>query len=191
VKRLTLVGLSGSGKSTVGGLLAGRWGFALVDLDHAIEAVAGKSVAQIFETLGEPHFRRIERAELLGALEADRIVLAPGAGAPCQEGLMDALLADGPVEGPVVWLRGRPENLARRVAPHGDRPLLAGPDWKGRTRRGVRSSVATAMSTLASQLLTREIVYARAHHVVDVDDLDPERVANAVERALGQNGAPP
>ena len=170
---VTLVGLSGAGKSTVAGLLAERWGWAAVDLDAEVEARAGMTIPEIFENYGESGFRRLETEALESALGAQRVIVATGGGAPCQPGAMDAILDAGPA----VWLRGRPEVLVARVAAQGAatgerRPLLEGAEPGG------------AVAKLVELLAARAPVYTRSSVVVDVDARSPGEVADAIESAL-------
>ncbi|MEE2779810.1 MAG: shikimate kinase [Myxococcota bacterium] len=167
---LSLVGLSGSGKSTVARILAERWGWRPVDLDEEIADRAGLPVSEIFKRQGEAAFRDLERALLLEMLGRERIVLATGGGAPCAEGAMDALLAAGPT----VWLQGAPQVLATRLGGAQDRPLLKS------------SSGSQILQRLREQLHVRGPVYARAPTSVDTDDRDPQEVATEVESLLSQ-----
>jgi shikimate kinase len=113
----------GSGKSTVGRLLARHLGWRWVDLDLAIERRAGKKIARIFETQGEAAFRRLESREL--ALQAKRVrqVISCGGGvvlAPKNRGLLKRSLT--------LYLAISPEAVARRLrGPEAQkRPLLTG-----------------------------------------------------------------
>ncbi|HEX3779260.1 MAG TPA: shikimate kinase [Pseudonocardiaceae bacterium] len=79
--RVVVVGPPGAGKTTVGGLLAERLGVEFRDVDHDIEAVAGKSISEIFTNDGEPVFRRLEEQAVAAALANHAGVLALGGGA--------------------------------------------------------------------------------------------------------------
>lgn len=75
---MTIVGYMGSGKTTVGRVLARTLGWELVDLDRAISKEAGCTVSEIFERSGEEHFRDLEHRALLSALDRDRVVACGG-----------------------------------------------------------------------------------------------------------------
>lgn len=77
---LAIVGYMGSGKSTAGRAVAGDLGWEFVDLDETVAQRAGLSISEIFDTLGEPYFRDLERLALLDALEgpAERVVACGG-----------------------------------------------------------------------------------------------------------------
>ena len=109
---LVLVGYRGTGKSTVGRLLAARTGRPFVDADVQIEARAGRSIRTIFEESGEPAFRDWEERVLREVAEGrPGAVLATGGGAILREANRRTLRAFGMV----VWLRAEPSVLARRL----------------------------------------------------------------------------
>jgi len=169
-----LVGMMGAGKSAVGRALARRLGRAWVDTDARVEAEAGVPVAEVFAREGEAAFRRREH-RAVEAVAGRPVVAALGGGAVAQPGVAERVAATGTV----VYLRARPETLARRVGEAHDRPLLAGLDAEGRRER------------LARLLAEREIHYVRADVVVDTDDADVEGVCDRIEAALaGRERAP-
>ncbi|APW63332.1 shikimate kinase [Paludisphaera borealis] len=109
---LVLVGYRGTGKSTVGRLLAERSGRPFVDADYEIEARAGRSIRAIFEESGEPAFRDWEERVLREVAEArPGAVLATGGGAILREANRRVLRSFGRV----VWLRAEPHILVRRL----------------------------------------------------------------------------
>src|SRR5581483_9654195 len=118
---VVLVGLSGTGKTSIGRLVATRLGMAYVDSDAAIEARAGRSVREIFAEDGEARFRALE-AEVLGELldGAEPTVVAAG-GAVVTASTRARLRAADVF---VVWLTADPAFLASRAAGRTHRPLL-------------------------------------------------------------------
>jgi shikimate kinase len=158
--QIVLVGLPGSGKSTVGPLLAHRLGWRFVDLDTQIEAVTGKTVPQIFAQLGEAEFRRIERELTAGLGCEPNLVLAAGGGWILHNELSRAL---------VVWLKTDPHEAIDRMGEQANtRPLLQ-PDPFAR------------MTTL---LKDREQFYKRADIHIDTNGKTAETVAAAVALAV-------
>lgn len=126
VQILCLAGFMGSGKTTVGTLLARQLAWRFVDLDDRIEESAGLAIPQIFERLGEPAFRQIEadqlRATLGRAFELkEGTVLALGGGTYAQPGAPEFLRAAGI---PVVWLDSPIEVLLQRCMTMTGRPLF-------------------------------------------------------------------
>ena len=106
-----LVGFMGSGKSTVGRLLARRLGWVFVDLDEAVEAATGIKVAELFRTRGEAAFRQLEAEAGVAAAARAQVVIAPGGGWSLVPDRLDGL----PEGSLTVWLRVRPETAARRA----------------------------------------------------------------------------
>ena len=120
---LFLVGFMGAGKTTTGKALARLLGWDFLDLDEAIEAAEGRSIARIFAESGEPHFRERERTVLAGLSDRERLVVACGGGtyahAP-SAAIIDRL-------GTAVWLEAPIGLCLRRAASGAPRPLLKGP----------------------------------------------------------------
>ncbi len=120
-KVIYLLGFMGSGKSTVGSLLASALGWPFIDLDTVIEAGHGLSIREIFENSGESFFRQIERAALAEASKAEPAVIALGGGTFAQSPNVDLIRASG---GTTVWLDCPPEILRARCEGLENRPLF-------------------------------------------------------------------
>lgn len=169
---VALVGMMGSGKSTVGRRVAARTGRDFVDLDDEIEQREGACIPEIFAEAGEESFRSCELAALRAVLgRDDPVVVATGGGvvttAACRE-----VLAGG---AHVVWLRADVGTLADRVGDGGGRPLLTGGD------------PAQALTRLAEE---RAPLYASvADSVVDTDQLGLDEVAELVVTGLSEAAA--
>ncbi len=118
---LVLVGAPGAGKSSIGRRVANRLNVSFVDTDQLIENSAGMSVSDIFVTLGEAEFRRIEQETVAAALREQIGVVALGGGAVMNEGT-GALLG----QQCVVWLRVNVSDAVNRVGMNTARPLLLG-----------------------------------------------------------------
>ncbi|WP_018333670.1 shikimate kinase [Actinomycetospora chiangmaiensis] len=163
---LVLVGPPGAGKSTVGRLLAQRWGVAFADTDTLVEQKAGRPIADIFTTDGEPVFRALERETVAEALVAHDGVLALGGGAVLAEATQRVLVGH-----PVVLLSVGLAAGVRRTGLSTARPLLAG---------------VNPRATFAALLAERLPVYRSvADHEVATDALEPEAVADAVHALIG------
>jgi len=120
---VVLVGLMGSGKTTVGQIVARRTGRAFIDTDDAIEARTGRTVRELWEQGGEAAYRELESRVVLEGLDggdAPLLIAAPG-GAVLDPAVRAALRRPDVV---VVWLHADPSELATRVRPDDHRPLL-------------------------------------------------------------------
>ncbi|APW39330.1 shikimate kinase [Rhodoferax koreense] len=127
---ISLVGLPGSGKSTVGRQLARRLGLPFIDSDHVIEQRIGCSIREFFEREGEARFRDVEE-EVIGDLcRRDSGVLATGGGSVLRSANRFALHGGSRV----VYLRSTPEELFRRLRHDVSRPLLQVEDPLSRLR---------------------------------------------------------
>ncbi|MGA2096531.1 MAG: shikimate kinase [Candidatus Acidiferrum sp.] len=126
VQMLCLAGFMGSGKTTVGTLLARQLAWRFVDLDERIEQSAGLTIPQMFERLGEPGFRQIEADQLRAALGRaaelkESTILALGGGTYAQPGCPEFLRNSGV---PVLWLDSPVEVLLARCMTMTGRPLF-------------------------------------------------------------------
>jgi shikimate kinase len=121
--RAVLIGLPGSGKSTIGRRLAKSLGVALLDTDAAIERTTGRTIPDIFSNEGEAEFRRIEEEVIREALASHDGVLSLGGGAITSPGVRDALSGHT-----VIYLEISAAEGVRRTGGTTVRPLLAGGD---------------------------------------------------------------
>ncbi|AWB45201.1 shikimate kinase [Paenibacillus sp. CAA11] len=121
-ENLILIGMMGTGKSTVAAMLAEQTGRQLVDLDLEVATAAGCSIPEIFETRGESYFRQLEAQTLKRVLSGDGIVLATGGGAV----LNPANRAEMLQRGRVIALKADVSTILSRVGEDPNRPLLAG-----------------------------------------------------------------
>lgn len=121
--KAVLIGLPGSGKSTIGRRLAKSMDVPLLDTDIAIEKTTGRTIADIFANDGEPEFRRIEEEVIRDALATHDGILSLGGGAVTTEGVREALRGHT-----VIYLEISAAEGVRRTGGSTVRPLLAGPD---------------------------------------------------------------
>jgi shikimate kinase len=119
-RSVVLVGMMGAGKSTIGRRLAARLRLSFADADTEIETAHRMSIAEIFETHGEPYFRDGEARVIARLLDGGRSVLATGGGAFMREDTRNRI-RDKAVS---IWLRADADIILRRVKRRADRPLL-------------------------------------------------------------------
>ena len=171
-RHLVLVGMMGSGKSTVGKRCAERLQRPFVDTDEIIESVAAASVAEVFTRDGEAAFRERERRAVADACAAPiPAVIAAGGGAVLDPDNRARMRAAGLV----VWLQASPTRLALRVGDGRSRPLLRQPSRPHET--------SATLERLAA--LRRPAYEAAAHEVVDTDALSISAVVDAVLEKFG------
>lgn len=157
-----LIGMMGSGKTTVGRQVATRVGVPFYDTDQMVVEIARMPISAIWEGVGEEGFRELER-RAVDHVPDSGFIAAAGGGAVIDERNRAHMAKDGPV----VWLRCTPEVLAGRVSGDGSRPLL--------------SSGSSPEDFLAGLLEERGALYSNAAtDVIDTDDLDIEQVVSAV-----------
>ena len=164
-RSIVLVGLMGAGKTSVGRRLATALELPFRDSDEEVERAAGRTVSEIFATLGEAEFRDGERRVIARLLSGPPQVLATGGGAFMNPETR-ALIAQKAVS---VWLRADTEVLLRRVGRKTDRPLL---------REGDPRAVLEALGA------QRNPVYAQADIVVDSAETPHAATVQAIIAAL-------
>lgn len=136
---LYLVGFMGTGKTTIGRLVAQRLGFALLDSDQEIEKQQERTIPDIFAQQGEAAFRGLERAFVESGHPASRVVVSCGGGLVIPAGMLELLQT----RGVVVCLHASLETILARTARHRNRPLLnvADPDAQVRTLYAAREPI--------------------------------------------------
>lgn len=165
---IALTGFMGTGKTTVGRLVAERLGLEFVDTDDLIEAAEGRTISEIFAEDGEEYFRELESAALERALAKPGRVVSTGGGMLLREANVRALRSAGPI----ICLTAGAETIVERTRADGGRPLLEVADPAGR---------------VAELLAAREECYARADRQVATDGLEPDAVVDAIAGALAED----
>lgn len=153
-----LTGFMGSGKSTIGPILANTLGYDFVDVDRLIEAKANARVVQIFERDGEQRFRDLEREVLHDVALRDHCVVSLGGGTIANEHNFTLIRNSGII----VYLRLEPDEIYQRVHHRPDRPLL----WDG---AGHLLSSDQLQERIRQLLADRERYYEQADVVVPSD----------------------
>jgi shikimate kinase len=171
---VSLIGMPGSGKSTVGRHVARQVGLPFIDTDHVIEQRIGGSIRDYFETQGEAAFRDVEQAVIDEVTQLDGHVLATGGGAVLREANRQALHS----RTTVVYLRSTPEDLARRLRHDSHRPLLQGS--------------SDPLRRLRTMFQERDPLYRRtAHFVIETGRPSVHSLVNMVLMQLELAGVVP
>jgi shikimate kinase len=160
-RHVLLVGLPGSGKSTVGRLVAEGLSAPLIDIDNLLVREMGMPITQIFGMVGEARFREMERDAVIAAQGGNPGVIVPGGGWAAQPGQLEAAKTTSLA----VYLRCLPATAAKRSQEGEGRPLLAGADPVERMR---------------TLLQEREQFYVLAHLQVDAERAEPAALATQI-----------
>jgi shikimate kinase len=166
VRHIVFCGTAGSGKTTVGALVARALGRDFVDIDRLVERAVGQTVQAIFARDGEAAFRVHERAAVVRALADPKPAVISLGGGALED---DATFADARRH-TLVWLKATVPTLVTRLSGNGERPLLAG----------------DPLAKLHELAASREPRYRQAHVIVDAS-LAPKGVAASVLEALRAN----
>lgn len=161
VKHLVLVGMMGSGKTTVGKRLQERTGRVFYDTDAWVEREEKMPITEIFWAKGEAYFRRCESKAIDEVLALPASIIATGGGAFINRENREKLLE----KAVVFYLKAEPRTLNIRVNGDDTRPLLAGVD---------------GLAMLTEILMNREPFYALAHYVVKTDDQAVDGIADEI-----------
>ena len=158
---IILCGFMGTGKTTVGKIVASRLNWRFVDTDHLIERKQGRTISAIFAEDGEAAFRKLE-SEMVATLRHVRcMVIATGGGILLNPDNRDSLQRSGLV----ICLDAPADEIVARLAAYTDRPLLSSPNPKER---------------VAELLAVRDSAYAAIQHHVNTSGRTPEQIAEAV-----------
>jgi shikimate kinase len=174
--KIVLIGLRGTGKSTVGRILAERLQCEFFDTDALVQERAGMTIRQIFEKHGEPFFRELESSAVCECAAQKKCVIASGGGAVLIPANV-AAMRDG---GFVVHLTADPSELWHRISrdasSHESRPKLV-------------ADAGSGIEELTKLMLARAAVYAKARDVeVTVQDRTPDEVADAIALLMRAHG---
>ena len=162
-ENLVLIGFMGTGKTSLGKLLANRLGRGFVDLDQKIERDAGMTIPKIFELHGEKYFRELEKKAVREVSERKNLVIATGGGT-VKDAENVRLLKNS---GVIICLTTEPEEIFRRTERRGERPVL---DGGGEER----------LETIKKLLAEREIFYSQADYTIDTTDWSPLQIMNDI-----------
>ena len=166
-KNIVLIGMRGSGKTTIAAILAGRLHREMIPMDALIVYEAGKIIPQIVETYGWGRFREIESQVTQKVARLHDIINATGGGVILNQENVKALRATGIV----FWLNVSVDNILQRIAEDPNRPSLTGR--------------ASRRDDMVATLAEREELYRNAaHHIIDTNDKSQEQIADEIVSIL-------
>ncbi len=171
MQNIILTGFMGTGKTTVGRLLAEKLKLPFVDIDAAIEAREGTSINDIFAKKGEAYFRRLETEVLREILAQDGQVIAAGGGALLKEENREMLRR----RGSLVCLTASPGVIFQRLQNKEDRPLLP-------------ESPSSLKAKIKKLLAAREGIYNEVEIQISTDFKAPAEVAAAIAALINEAG---
>ena len=164
-----LTGFMGTGKTSLGKMLATKLGRPFVDIDKKIEDEAHLSIPKIFERFGEEHFRELERAAVKELSSRRGLVISTGGGTIKDEENLRLLKNSGVM----ICLTTEPEEIFNRTARRGERPVLDG----GGDER---------LATIKKLLAERKQFYERADYTVDTTEWSPIQIVDVICKYLRQ-----
>ena len=169
--KIVLVGYMGSGKTTIGKLLANKLKISFLDLDEVIEQGLEDSISNIFNGKGEIFFRKKEHEYLIDVLsKKEKLILSTGGGTPCYSGNMETMLnlADH-----VFYLKVSIPGLVKRLLLEKEhRPLIKNIDN------------GELPEFIGKHLFERNNFYLKANHIIECDDKDPETLVAEIQELL-------
>ncbi|QHT66728.1 shikimate kinase [Rhodocytophaga rosea] len=162
--RIYLVGMPGSGKSTMGKALARLLQYTFIDLDDRIISQEGMSIAQIFEQKGENYFREAEKQALQATFEEQNILVATGGGTPCFFDNMEQINA----QGTSIFLNIPLKQIAGRLSPEKNKKIIR-PLFDGKSEEQIKESLQLMWEK-------RFPFYKQAHLHITSPQTKPEKV---------------
>lgn len=169
--KIVLVGYMGSGKTTIGKLLAKKLKISFLDLDEVIEERLEDSISNIFNGKGEIFFRKKEHEYLNDVLtQKNNFILSTGGGTPCYSGNMDTMLE---LADYVFYLKISIPGLVKRLILEKEhRPLIKNIDD------------GDLPEFIGKHLFERNNFYLKANHIIECDNKDPEALVSEIQGLL-------
>lgn len=161
-----LIGFMGTGKSTVGKIIAKKTGKKFVDTDSLVELKAGMSVYDIFEQFSEEEFRKLESEVLQEITEDSGLIVSTGGGIVISRRNLEVMKGSGKL----ITLMASPEAIYERVKDTDERPLLEGED---------------PMGNIKQLIYDRAHFYIQGEHIVDTSEMSAEEAADDIIGYIG------
>ena len=171
--KIYLTGFMGSGKSTIGPILANTLGWSFYDLDVVIEQKEGKKISRIFDEKGEEYFRNLEKELLKELALKEDVVLALGGGTITNQENIDFLKKIGMI----IYIKISAESAYKRLRFKSDRPIL--------TRNGMNRLPKTEFVGKIEELISeRNKYYEQADIIIDIENLQIGKTIDKILKAI-------
>ena len=176
INKVYLTGFMGSGKSTIGPILANTLGWDFFDLDKVIELKEGKKVSKIFEESGEEYFRDLEKKILEELSKQNYFIIALGGGTVTSQSNINLMKKNGKI----IYLKISPESAYKRLRFKRDRPVL--------TRDGTVNLERNEFLKKISELLdARKKFYEQADIIIDTNNLPMGILVDQIAKLINSN----
>ena len=172
-KLIYLAGFMGSGKSTIGPILANTIGYDFLDVDRTIETANGQTINEIFRIHGEDHFRHLERTLIEEITSRSHLVISLGGGTLVDPATFSRIAGSGIV----VYLKATQEQIFKRLHHKTDRPVLFGV-------KGERLDEEELRARIQQLYERREPIYSRADIIIPTDGIKVGATVDLIVRRL-------
>ncbi len=175
-KVVYIAGFMGSGKSTIGPILANTLGWDFFDLDRVIEKKTGMKVSEIFENKGEAFFRNLEKETLAGLTSKNKVIIALGGGTVTNQDNINLVKKTGKL----IYLKTSPESVYLRLRYKRDRPLLTNNGTVDLNRSDFVNKVGKLMQD-------RKKYYEQANITIDTDIESIGKIVDRIAKIIKRN----
>jgi len=170
-----LTGFMGSGKSTIGPILANTLGWDFFDLDKLIENKTGKKIRDIFEQEGEGHFRKIETDTLREISESKNVIISLGGGTIANKENIEIMKNTGKI----IYLKVSLDTVYHRLKYKKDRPALTKSDSESLSKEEMTNRINELMDTRAQY-------YEQADYTIDTDNNSLGKTVDNIVKIISQ-----
>lgn len=172
-KIIYLAGFMGSGKSTIGPIVANSLGWNFVDLDQVIEKKQGKKINLIFAEKGEPEFRNLERNTLREISEGANLVIALGGGTIVDQKNINFMKS----KGKIIFLEASPESYYQRLRFKSDRPILKDENDEVLSQEELKNRIINLLNY-------RKKFYSQADITVHTDGISIGKTVDSITKLI-------
>ena len=168
-KKIVLIGMMGSGKSTIGALLSKKMNMEFIDIDRKIETIEKQTISQIFKLKGEKYFRAIEVKTILSLLDSKEkeLVLSLGGGSFLEEKVRKNVKNNSLS----FWLDWKPSTIIKRIKKSSKRPLIQGLNDQ----------------EIEKMMLDRNKYYAKSNYKIDCNNHKKSEIVDKIVSIMREN----